>query len=134
MNKIQKGNLLIAKFLGLKITQPKGYTLNKDGSEDCFMSFTKQYDFLQMESRRESEIHRYLKFHESWDWLMTTCKKWDDLNFNRSSLEKQYVNLCNELDNSVTLYDMNVVLYQLVENIIWYNKNVLEISLSQLKF
>ena len=77
---IIKGNRLIANFMGLKIKEPKGYTLNKDGSENCWMVFPKKYDNWDFpEMVRESEIDRYLKFHNNWTWLMSVVDKIETL-------------------------------------------------------
>jgi hypothetical protein len=62
-----------------------------------------------------------LKYHTSWGWLMPACKKWDELD--PVPAFEEYMELSDNLDNKVTLYEILPVYKQLVENIKWYNKN-----------
>ena len=72
-----------------------------------------------------------LKFHSDWNKFMRACKKWDRLNESpipiagRKSLrsvEREYVVLCECLDNTVTLYDILSAFEPLVKCVSWYNK------------
>ena len=84
------------------------------------------YNFSEIEFETIfSNIHQ-LNFHKSWDWLMPACKKWDELFIGKdltSQNHVEYVNLCDELDQSLTLYDIEHVYYILIKCIKWYNKN-----------
>lgn len=65
-----------------------------------------------------------LLYNESWDWLIPVCQKWDTLFLDVSPLEydeDKYIELCDDLDNTMTLYDIKGVYKQLVININWYN-------------
>lgn len=64
-----------------------------------------------------------LLFHSSWDWLMSACKKWDNID-NIYCEYTDYVKLCNDLDNLVSLYEIQPVFDHLVECIKWYNKTL----------
>jgi hypothetical protein len=64
-----------------------------------------------------------LMYDKSWDWLMPACKKWDELNYSNWS-EKQireYMKYCDDLDNTVSCYDIRPAYSQLVICIKWYN-------------
>ena len=59
----------------------------------------------------------------SWGNLIPVCKKWDCLEmkqFNETDLKK-YQLLSDELDNVVTLYEIEPVFIQLIKNIKWLN-------------
>ena len=65
-----------------------------------------------------------LEYHISWNWLIPVCQKWDTLFLDVSPLEydeDKYIELCDDLDNTMTLYDIKGVYKQLVININWYN-------------
>jgi hypothetical protein len=70
---------------------------------------------------------RLLKYHSSWDWLMSACYKWDNLTDAeiKEGTFYEYERLCDLLDAKVTLYEIFPVWEQLVENIKWYNANKL---------
>jgi hypothetical protein len=58
------------------------------------------------------------------NWLMPACHKWDELEgFKRGEESDQYENLCDFLDQKVTLYEILPVWEQLVKNIEWYNQS-----------
>lgn len=68
----------------------------------------------------------FLMFDKSWDWLMEVCKIWDNLYNGVSVLNydyETYVDLSDQLDNFVTLYEIDRVYTQIVKNIKWYKKN-----------
>lgn len=73
---------------------------------------------------------RDLPYDKDWNFLMGACKKWDCLNespipiaINKSlkQVEKEYVELCDELDHLVALYDRQPVFEHLVKCLQWYN-------------
>jgi hypothetical protein len=70
----------------------------------------------------------FLYYHNSWDWIMTVCRKWDNLCHEecfdiQNSLTNHtvYVELSCKLDDTVTCYQIEPVFEQLVINIEWYN-------------
>ncbi len=60
------------------------------------------------------------QYHSSWDWLMFACNKWDNLNPGKGHI-KQYCELSEELDNNVTLYDIDYAFEKLIKCIEWLN-------------
>lgn len=89
---ITHGEKLIAGFMGKK----KRY----ESTEDIFI--------------------KNLKYHTSWDWIMPACKKWDELgSFDEATAA--YEQLCDELDEAVSRYDIEAVFQQLIKNITCYN-------------
>ncbi len=106
---IKKGNEIIGTFMNLDWSIMKTAS-NPEGFPVLF----------------DSENHQgytNLKFHSSFNELMQACKKWDDLDNVLSKHRHKYEELCDLLDNKVTLYEVYPVFEQLVENINWYNEN-----------
>ena len=76
---IIEGNILIAEFMGLRHFNPLGYSLRRDGSENYFVEFPK-YENIQFNNLvQEDDVHYYLKFHSSWDWLMNVVEQIESL-------------------------------------------------------
>lgn len=72
-----------------------------------------------------SDILRYYGFNKSWNFLIPVCKKIDCLlenNLISNDNYEKYVQLCDELDHYVTLYELEPVYKQVVKIIKWYNK------------
>lgn len=99
---IKEGNMLIAQFDGWAHTKPpkkgKGY----------WTHIQRGYTHWDLSA---------MKYHSSWDWLMRACKKWDSLNIKN----KKYVDLCENLDHLVTLYDIEEPFKHFVKCVKWYN-------------
>ena len=53
---------------------------------------------------------------------MPVCRKWDTLNI----FDSEYADLCETLDNAVTLYPEQPPFKQLIECIEWYNRQITE--------
>jgi hypothetical protein len=70
----------------------------------------------------ECDTH-LLEFHISWDWLIPVCQKWDQIEYNELDLVdyEMFNSLSDELDDVITLYDINEVYNQLVKNLNWYH-------------
>jgi hypothetical protein len=78
--------------------------------------------------------HPSLIYHNSWDWLMEACKKWNDIRYREftynttdefiNEIANGYIDLCEELDNAVTLYEILPAFEQLVKCVKWYNENI----------
>ena len=105
------GNKLIAKFLGLYVTEFNGI-----------------YHFVCKEEQKNKDLNQAwlfrleeAKYHESWDWLMPVCKKINDL----QPVEGQFKEMeewWDLIDNSVTQnYDIKDVFPFVVEFIKYYN-------------
>ena len=108
---ISKSNILIAEFLEWK----PGIL----GEWTCLLDKPNKEGFVKIYFPDGSDM----KFHTDWNWLMLACQKWDLLStVNRDVDCKRYVELCEQLDHFVTLYDIKPVFDQLVTNIKWYNK------------
>lgn len=93
-----EGNRLIADFMGYK----------KDRwpfeSDDRYKVGSLMYPICN------------LKFHDSWDWLMPACKKFDGLNL----MDTEYEKLCDEIDNAVSCYERPAAWNNLITAIIWH--------------
>jgi len=64
-----------------------------------------------------------LKYHTSWDWLIPAIKKFDRI-YEKEKIEHYglYEHCCDEIDDSVTTYEINKAFEALVSAITWYNK------------
>ncbi len=93
-DEIQYGEKLIAKFVNFEIYL--------DGRK----IFLDEFD--------------HYKFHLSWDWLMQACYKWDNMVLDETHMTK-YIELCDELDNVVALYEIQPAFETLVKCLTYYN-------------
>lgn len=126
---IKQGNTLIALFMDGKLTDVK---FGKRGvAHKVWQSLTDD---------RLCGIPEYqaLCYHQSYEWLMPACKKWNNLciwdDFIKkhwasvrgsmgTQIGKDYVDYCDRLDDAVTRnYDPMDAFRQLVTNITWYNR------------
>jgi hypothetical protein len=116
---IEKGNILIAMFLGWSYGHP-------DKKETRWAD-----QWFEMEDGVHTYRHEVLLFDVDWNWLITACKRWDDLrmksipiakNYTLKEVEAMYVDLCEGLDNAVSCYEILPAFEQLVACIKWYNK------------
>ena len=66
---------------------------------------------------------KYLYFNISWDWIIPVCEKWDNLDeYIIIGYNEDYIDLCDELDHFVTLYNIDMVYEHIIKCIKWYNK------------
>ena len=62
-----------------------------------------------------------------WEQLIPVCAKIDNLDIpDKIDLRKDYVQLCDDLDNAVTIYEKYPVFRQVIRCIEWYNQRVIE--------
>ena len=118
---IQKGNELIAEFMGAKVIETY---YNEKKEIDHYL-----YDFggNKKEVYYPDDYTRYhassmLRYHCSWDWLIPVCKKWNALDkkdISTSIAQDRYVDLCELLDIKVTYYQIEAVFDQIVQNLEW---------------
>lgn len=101
---IIEGNVLISRFCEFSLKSFEVPEVNE---------FTNQIEY------RTGTLGD-LKYHEDWNWLMSACKKWDDLDITKSS----YVKLCDELDNLVACYEIIPVFCCLVKCLKWYDNEI----------
>lgn len=106
---IINGNKTIAEFMSYKIWY-------RDGTEVC----------VEISPERVQPITEWAKYHSSWDWLMPVCKKFDTLLEGKYVVGrkwvKTYTNLCDNIDEAVSCYEISPVWERIVEAIQWYNK------------
>lgn len=70
-----------------------------------------------------NELHlmsKVLLFDTSWDWLMPSCKKFDELYIGKEA-PIGYIDHCEKIDNAVSCYEIEWAFEALVEGIKWYN-------------
>ena len=96
---IIEGNELIAEFMNIDVGHYTSYP------EEGRTQFSKND----------------LEYHSSWDWLIPACKKWDTLEVEDENLV-EYTKLCDQLDNTVSFYEIEPLFQQLVKCIEQYNK------------
>jgi len=121
---IIEGNEIISKFIGITYDEENElYFISKS-------EWNKGYDaaLLHLDryanSEYSSDEDNILFFNSQWELLMPVCNKWDKFfrdNHLINSNYDEYMRLCDELDDSASLYELNDVWKQLVENIKWYN-------------
>ena len=123
LKKINEGNKILAEFIGEIATDghPQG---GKHWAVHFPQSFCdKLRNKYSVYSSKTFVFETDLYFHSSWEWIIFVCNKWDCLKmqqFNETDLKK-YELLSDDLDNVVTLYEIEPVFIQLVKNIKWLN-------------
>jgi hypothetical protein len=67
------------------------------------------------------------QYHTSWDWLIEACKKWDYLYETEPLLQdrstaiyQRYLELCEQLDDAVTTYEIETAYEKLLKCVTWY--------------
>lgn len=107
-------NRIIAEFMeGVYCEHPSGY-------------FSGEFGYMFYKDRWYNE--KNLLYHSSWDWIMSACKKFDELNVSERDKERRsaYEDRCDDIDNAVSCYDILPAFNALVNAIQWYNTMVLE--------
>ena len=132
LREINEGNRIIAEFMGYEYIPFNNTTGLKPG-----WWYSKTPPIIRGADTRKLVGGFYLgrsvkdlKYHKDWNYLIYAIKKWDCLNENPipiainitlKKVEKQYVELCDELDHLVTLYEQEPVFEHFVKCIQWYN-------------
>ncbi len=119
------GNALIAEFMGSKyINEP--YKAKKEDKElTDFWHWSKpngEYPFNMCIKPAQSMSTAFMIgnffYHISYDWIMPACKRFDALNL----INHDYYQLCDEIDLTVSCYEIILTFKKLVNAIKWYNK------------
>lgn len=107
-----KKDRLIEKFMDWKISwRNGGWTWidkdNKSLAKTCYHDST-------------------LGFTTDWNWLMKALKKFDELKLGNVSNEicEKHIELCDQIDYAVTLYNIDDAVDALCEGIEWYNSTL----------
>ena len=95
---------------------------NPDYKKKNPKKWSSDLEFLSWSTLNSENYITDLKYNLSWDELIPACKKWDKLN---PISTPDYIKLCDLLDNLVSMYEINPVFSQLVKNIKWHNKNII---------
>jgi len=103
----KQANVLIAKFLGWKQGMMLEWTCPLDKPVNGWAPIY-------------APDGTGMKFHTDWNWLMLAAKKFDNpdvlTNYFNSA---EYTSRCDDLDNAITLYDIDKAFEVLVDNIMW---------------
>lgn len=119
IEQILEGNKLIAEFMGLKprFVEYPNHQLNRWEVEDKF------------------RYSQPIKYHESWDWLMTAWFKFQQKLNEMSSEDGRYKSYLSHTQTTFCIgicEDENILSCHqtLIEGIKWYNKSFSKISKS----
>lgn len=112
---ITMGNVAIVEFMGYKIKKIE----NPGGLYDGM------YYFHNPINLRET-IKTRLTYHKDWNELIRACKVFDMLDIDDlSDFDKElYIIRCDDLDNSMTWYEIEEVFKQMVVCAEWYVRAV----------
>jgi len=124
-------NELLAEFMGYEVvtvgysgtnSETQWQRDNEQFMEDIGIRSVGKYAIHKLDNSWEE--FENLNYNLSWDCLIPVCAKWDSIPFEEfSDLErKRYLQLCDDLDNSVSCYEITYAYDQLVKNIKWYNE------------
>jgi hypothetical protein len=108
---ITEGSALIAEFMGIEVVPYEHWLLG---------------DVMAIVPK-EGIIDYPLNVYnpsEDWNLLMPACYKWDTIEFanSDSNTKKRYMGLCDQLDHTVSCYEILPTFDQLVKNLKWYNE------------
>jgi len=102
-------DIVLAEFMGFEKV-----LLRKNRPDECIV--WKHPDMMGVFGE-----HGMSFMYHTWNGLMPICKEFDNLFNGRDRVPFEYVELCIQLDNTVTLYDESKTYDQLVLCIEWYN-------------
>ena len=110
-------NRLIEAFMGWELKWVADYDLN----QWCFVNKHTGKTISGMYNNSE------LPYCTDWNWLMEALASFDSLDipvrFNHHE-HKGYVAHCDDIDHTVTLYDINDATNALCDGIKWYNSTL----------
>lgn len=118
IKEILKGNALIAVFMGAEFERKQDPF--DDRYIESYIFKGSPTNWRVKDNIKSSYRVEQLMYHTEWDWIMPVCKKWDDLE--QYFENEEYQKLCDELDDTVTLYDIKKIHKQIIKCIKWYNE------------
>ena len=115
MTNTQK-NRLIEAFMGWELKWVSDYDLN----QWCFVNKHTGKTISGMYNVSE------LPYCTDWNWLMEALYSFDNLQFQNHPLfiREKYIELCDQIDYAVTLYNIDDAVNALCEGIEWYNSTL----------
>jgi len=118
MTQLEKDRL-IEKFMGWELKWVDNYgnkTENQQPGAWRFVNLiTKEID------HKTTYSNSVIGFTSDLNWLWKALKKFDNLAIEYDLNYNKYAELCDQIDNSVTLYNIDDAVNALCEGIEWYN-------------
>lgn len=116
MTQLEKDRL-IEKFMGWELKWS-----NEEGKRGWSFYNVESKEYLHKTTYADSTIG----FTTDWNWLMKALKKFDELNFQNHSafIRRQYIEISDQIDYAVTLYNIDDAVNALCEGIEWYNSTL----------
>ena len=116
MTELEKDRL-IEDFMGWKLSWN-----NEEGKRGWSFYNEESKEYLH----KTTYAHSVMGYTTDWNWLMKALKKFDNLTLGGvSDFECQkYIDLCDQIDYAVTLYNIDDAVNALCEGIEWYNSTL----------
>lgn len=123
----QQNKAMVAEFMGMVPVYCSISNCNKRkvNTGECDFDFCGHSDTLMFcygENRWSHCDINQLDYDTNWNSLISACKVWDDLLYIEGK-EREQMRLSDDLDNAVTIYEIDAAYRKLLKNINWYNLN-----------
>ena len=112
MTELEKDRLIEA-FMGWKLSWN-----NEEGKRGWSFYNEESKEYLH----KTTYAHSVMGYTTDWNLLMEALYKFD--NIDDPKLPARYCELCDNIDHTVTLYNINDVVSALCEGIEWYNSTL----------
>ena len=123
-DQIKESNLILLQFIGIILEQISDY--EEGHAQDYIVQVPSRkfrWEAFGSPENIMKSLPLDLQYHESFDWTVPVCNKFDRLSETDAWLSEdpEYDRMCDRLDDAASLYNIDALYPMIVECINWYN-------------